>query len=75
MQMVGKILDEIEKLKRQDKLISDIANKMSEDEEIGKFMFQKLNVDQKSMQEIATTLSIRRFSLEEQLRKAEVDIN
>jgi hypothetical protein len=75
MKKVGDILDNIRELDEQYKIINNITNKMTTDEEAAIFMFKKFGVDQKSLQSIANTLLCRRYDLEGQLRETEVDIN
>jgi len=75
MSKVGDILDEIENLDKQYKVINNILNKMSEKQEIADYLFQNVGVDRDSLREIAATLATRGSHLTEQLRESDVNID
>lgn len=75
MRKVSEILKEIEETRGHSQIINNIANKMSNDSDIRKYMMDTFKVDSKTMSNIASKLSIRTNKLEEALNDCEVNID
>ena len=75
MRKVGEVLREIEELENHSKVISDIVNKMSNDNDIRKYMMETFRVDTNTMSSIASKISIRAMKLKDGLKECQVDID
>lgn len=75
MRKVEEVLREIEELKKYSKTINDIANKMSSDGEVRKYMFETFGIYGSTMSDISSRLSIRANKLQSKLCEIKVDID
>lgn len=74
MRKVSEILKEIEETREHSRIINNISNKMSDDNDIRRYMMDTFKVDVKIMSNIASKLSIRASKLEDTLNDCELDI-
>ena len=74
MRKISEILKEIEETREYSRIINNIANKMSDDNDTRRYMMDTFKVDIKTMSNIASKLSIRAGKLEDALNDCELDI-
>lgn len=74
MRKVGEILKDIEKLKSHCDTISGIANKMTEDNDVGRYVSDTFGVYAHTMRNMANDILVLAYRLESSLEECEVDI-
>lgn len=75
MRKVGEVLKDIEDLKNCSKIISDIASKMSNDNEVQTYMFETFGVYVDTMNNVANKISLHARRLQNSLEECQVDID
>lgn len=74
MRKVGEVLREIENLKSYYKTISDIANKMKKDNDVGRYMADTFGVYAHTMRNMASDILALAHRLESNVKEIEIDI-